>query len=180
MSTAKLVPLDRNPEGPFVPTGNPLTDAVGPATYAQRHDVPDLTAHGAAKIVPMRFESTFFIAPEDPDPRGLKVKACDGQIAGVIKDLWVDKAEPQVRYYEVQLTGSDQVVMLPVTFVQWPNFGLTRTDHVLVKAITAAQFKDVPRIKSPMQITLLEEDKIQAYYSGGHLYATPKRSQPLV
>lgn len=180
MSTAKLVPLDGNLEGPFVPTGNPLVDAVGPATYAMRHDVPDRTAHGDAKIVPMRFEPTFHIAEGDPDPRGLKVKACDGEIAGTIQDVWVDKAEPQVRYYEVQLTGTDQMVLLPAGFVQWPGFGFTRSDHVLVKAITAAQFRDVPRTRSPMQVTFLEEDRIMAYFAGGHLYATTKRSQPLV
>jgi photosynthetic reaction center H subunit len=92
----------------------------------------------------------------------------------------VDRAEPQVRYYEVQLTGSDKVVLLPVAFVQWPNFGLTTTDHVRVKAITAAQFRDVPGLRNPNQITLLEEDKISGYYAGGHLYATAERSQPIL
>lgn len=180
MSTSKLAPTGRGSGAPLIPTGNPLVDAVGPAAYADRADVPDVTAHGDAKIVPMRMAPGFSIAEGDPDPRGLKVKACDGQIAGVIVDLWVDRAEPQVRYYEVQLSGSDKIVMLPAPFVQWPNFGLTKTDHVRVKAITAAQFKDVPGIRSPMQITFLEEDKIMGYYAGGHLYATPDRSKPIL
>ena len=34
--------------------------------------------------------------------------------------------------------------MLPVGFVQWPNFGLFGNDKLLVKAITAAQFAQVP------------------------------------
>ena len=180
MSTPKLVPLDRGEGSPLVPTGNPLVDAVGPATYTERQDVPDITAHGEAKIVPMRFAPTFFIAPEDPDPRGLKVEACDGVVAGIVKDVWVDKAEPQIRYYEVELASGGGVVLVPVALIQWPLFGLVKSDKVLVKAITAAQFADVPRTKSPMQVTLLEEDKIMAYFSGGHLYATPKRAQPLV
>jgi photosynthetic reaction center H subunit len=180
VSTPKLVPFARGAGSPFVPTGNPMTDAVGPASYASRADVPDTTIHGEPKIVPMRFAPTFSIANEDPDPRGLKVRACDGEIAGTIVDIWVDRSEPQVRYYEVELAANGRIVLLPVGFVQWPAFGLRRTDHVLVKSITAAQFKDVPGIRSPMQITFLEEDKIMAYYAGGHLYATPQRSRPII
>ncbi len=180
MSTPKLVPSSRFAGAPLVPTGNPLVDAVGPAAYADRADVPDITVHGDAKIVPLRMAPGYMVAEGDPDPRGLKVKGCDGAIAGTIVDIWVDRSEPQVRYYEVQLAGSERVVLLPGPFVQWPNFGLTRTDHVRVKAITAAQFRDVPGTRSPIQITLLEEDRICAYYAGGHLYATPKRSQPLL
>jgi photosynthetic reaction center H subunit len=70
--------------------------------------------------------------------------------------------------------------MLPVGYVQWPNFGLWGNDRLLVRAITAAQFADVPAIKRDDQITLLEEDKVMAYYAGGHLYATPSRSEPLI
>lgn len=178
MSTPTLKPLDGSRGSPFVPTGNPLVDGVGPATYANRPDHPDHTIHGGAKVIPLRFAPTFYLEESDPNPRGLKVKACDGQFAGTIVDVWIDQSEPQVRYYEVNLTGTDEIVLLPVMYVQWPNFGLTKTDHVLVKAITAAQFRDVPRTRSPMQITLLEEDKICAYYAGGHLYATPKRAEP--
>lgn len=180
MTAPKLVQTGSTPGAPFVPTGNPMIDAVGPASYADRADVPDVTAHGEAKIVPMRMAKGYSIAEGDPDPRGLQVKGCDGVVAGTIVDIWVDRAEPQVRYYEVQLSGSDKIVLLPVAYVQWPNFGLTKTDHVRVKAITAAQFRDVPAIRSPMQITLLEEDKVMGYYAGGHLYATASRSKPIL
>ncbi|MEM8663424.1 MAG: photosynthetic reaction center subunit H, partial [Pseudomonadota bacterium] len=30
------------------------------------------------------------------------------------------------------------------------------------------------------KVTLLEEDKIMAYYAAGELYATPQRSEPLI
>jgi photosynthetic reaction center H subunit len=93
--------------------------------------------------------------------------------------VWVDRSEPQPRYYEVKLASGKQV-LLPVPYVAWPNFGLFGLDHVRVKAITAAQFGNVPGTKNPDQITLLEEDKICGYYAGGHLYATPDRSQPLI
>ncbi|MFZ9899084.1 MAG: photosynthetic reaction center subunit H [Gemmatimonadaceae bacterium] len=180
MSELKAVPVDHWNGSPLVPTGNPMIDAVGPASYADRADVPDLTAHGEAKIIPMRVAPSFSIAAGDPDPRGLPVKACDGAVAGTIADLWVDRSEPQIRYYEVKLAANGAHRLLPAALVQWPHFGLWGNDHVIVKAITAAQFANVPTTKRDDRITLLEEDKIMAYYAGGHLYATPDRAEPWI
>jgi len=157
-----------------------MIDGVGPASWANRADEPDRTFHGAPKIVPMRLDPTFSVAKGDPDPRGLPVEAADKVTAGTVMELWVDRAEPQVRYYEVQLSGSERRIMLPAGFVQWPNFGLWGNDRLLVKSITAAQFADVPAIRRDDQITLLEEDKVMAYFAGGHLYATAARSEPLI
>ncbi len=177
----KAVPADPYIGSPLVPTGDPLVDGVGPAAYAMRADVPDRTVHGEAKIVPLRLAPGYHIEPRDPDPRGLPVKACDGRVAGTILDLWVDRSEPQVRYYEVQLAGAERRVLLPAAFVQWPNFGwFGRMDHVKVKSITADQFTRVPGTRRDDQVTLLEEDRIMAYYAGGHLYAKAARSEPLL
>jgi photosynthetic reaction center H subunit len=156
-----------------------MTDGVGPAAWTARADVPDKTAHGKPKVIPMRSDAAFTIAEGDPDPRGLPVKACDGEIAGTIADVWVDRSEPQVRYYEVAIKGGGHR-LLPVGFVQWPNLGLWGCDHVRVKAITAAQFAGVPTTAQQDIITLREEDRIAAYYAGGHLYATAERSEPLL
>jgi photosynthetic reaction center H subunit len=180
MAELNAVPVDGYNGSPLVPTGNPMLDGVGPASWADRSDTPDTTVHGAAKIVPMRLDATYFVAKGDPDPRGLPVIAADKEVAGTVVEIWVDRAEPQVRYYEVKLAGGDRTVMLPVGFVQWPNFGLWGNDKLLVKAITAAQFANVPAIKSSERITLLEEDKVMAYYAGGHLYATAARSEPII
>ena len=38
----------------------------------------------------------------------------------------------------------------------------------------------MPGIRNPDSVTLLEEDKIMAYYGGGTLYATPQRQEPLL
>ena len=180
MSDIKAVAVDGFNGSPLVPTGNPMIDGVGPASWANRADEPDRTFHGAPKIVPMRLDPTFSVAKGDPDPRGLPVEAADKVTAGTVMELWVDRAEPQVRYYEVQLSGSERRIMLPAGFVQWPNFGLWGNDRLLVKSITAAQFADVPTIRRDDQITLLEEDKVMAYFDGGHLYATAARSEPLI
>jgi len=71
-----------SPGSPSVPTGNPLVDGVGPGSYAERAKVPDRTAHGDPKIVPMRVATNFSIAKGDPDPRGMLVLGADNAVAG--------------------------------------------------------------------------------------------------
>ena len=164
-----------SPGSPSVPTGNPLADGVGPASYAERAKVPDLTAHGDLKIVPMRVASNFHIARGDPDPRGMLVLGADNAVAGSVSDIWVDRAEWTIRYLEVAL-NSGGTVLLPITGA------LIRKArrHVLVDAITAAQFDGVPRLGNPDQVTFYEEERIVAYYGGGYLYATPARAEPFL
>jgi photosynthetic reaction center H subunit len=55
-----------------------------------------------------------------------------------------------------------------------------RRRRVVIDAILSTQFADVPGIKHDAQVTLLEEDKIAAYYAAGRLYATPARQEPLI
>jgi photosynthetic reaction center H subunit len=149
---------------------------MGPAAYADRKDEPDLTVHGTPKIVPLRVATDFFIDPRDPDYRGMPVVGLDMATAGVVRDIWVDRAEPQVRYLELEVAANGRTVLLPVT-----NVKLHRGHgHLFVKSITGAQFADVPGTKHPEVVTLLEEDRIQAYYSGGYLFAHPGRPEPLV
>jgi len=163
------------PGAPLEPTGNPMLDGVGPAAYAHRADVPDLTIEGHDKIVPMRIAVDFAIATEDPDLRGMPVIAADRKTAGTIRDVWVDRSEVVIRYLEVELAGGKHV-LLPWNFSRVDR----RRGNVTVKSILARQFADVPATKSPDRITLLEEDRIVAYYGGGHLYAVPSRTEPLL
>lgn len=154
---------------------NLLLSNTGPASYADRADTPDLTVHGEAKVVPMRVARNFYVEPRDPDPRGMTVLGADGVPAGTIVDLWVDRAEPQVRYLEVSV-AEGRTVLVPITVCKVN----TRTGTVLVNAIMGAQFAAVPPTASHEQVTLLEEDKIQAYFAGGFVYATPRRARPLL
>jgi hypothetical protein len=39
----RAVPADRYNGSAIIPTGDPMRDALGPAAYANRHDVPDRT-----------------------------------------------------------------------------------------------------------------------------------------
>jgi photosynthetic reaction center H subunit len=49
-----------------------------------------------------------------------------------------------------------------------------------VNSIFAHHFANVPTTRHPDQITLLEEEKITAYFGAGTFYAEPKRSEPLI
>ncbi|MEM8701987.1 MAG: photosynthetic reaction center subunit H, partial [Pseudomonadota bacterium] len=166
----------RGPGYPYEPTGNPMLAGVGPGSWAERKDIPDLTAHGDARIVPMRTDEGFSIAAGETDPMGMTVIGCDGQPAGTVKDVWVDRSEHLIRYYEIELEGG-ATVLLPNNFVVIKE-GRARKLHLYVHAITSEQFADVPKLAKPELVTRLEEDKITAYYGSGHLYAVRGREEP--
>jgi photosynthetic reaction center H subunit len=161
---------------PLVATGNPMLDAVGPASYAERANHPDFTIDGLPMIVPLRAAPGFTVSSKDADPRGMTVLGGDGEIGGVIRELWVDRAEPQIRYLEVETPAARRKVLLPMTFAK---IDASRA-RVNVRSILGAQFATVPGLSNPDQITRREEDQICAYYAGGTLFATAKRSEPLL
>jgi photosynthetic reaction center H subunit len=161
---------------PLIPTGNPLLDAIGPGAYALRADHPDVMLDGSPLILPLRAAPGFDIAGEDPDPRGMDVVGADGVVGGTVRDVWVDRAEPQIRYLEVTVAGTGRNVLLPVYFSKFAP--LQR--RVNVQSILGSQFATAPALKNPDQVTMLEEEKITAYYAGGKLYATAARSEPLI
>ena len=172
-------PAEHWPGAPLVPTGNPMVDGVGPAAWANRSDEPDMMfEHPIPRLAPLRADPDFFLAQEDPDPRGMTVFGADRLPAGIVTDAWIDRTEMVVRYLEVGVGSGPgrRAAMLPMTMV--------RIDPVRrlinVRSITAAQFAEVPLLKNADVITLLEEDKIMGYYGGGTLYATPARMEPLL
>ena len=175
-----LTPVAPWPGAPLMPTGDPMKDGVGPASYALRADVPDVTAEGENKIAPLRLLSDYLLETRDPDPRGMEVMCADNQVAGTETDVWVDRGEPQIRYYEVEVPleeGSRQA-LLPVGFAR--ILGGRIRPLVRVESIFAHHFADVPATKSPDQITRLEEDQICGYFAGGHLYAHPWREESML
>lgn len=170
--------LAGGPGSPYEPTGNPLTDCIGPASYAERADIPDVTFENKTRIVPMRIATDFTIADGDPDPRGMKVIGADGKTAATVVDVWVDRSEFLIRYLEIDVTGAPDGsrILLPITFADIDKKGR----RIIVDALLAKHFAGVPSLKSGDQITLLEEEKVTAYYGGGLLYATPDRQEPLL
>ena len=151
--------------------GEPLGSGVGPGSYAMRADRPDLDMFGRTRIVPMALADHVTVVAQDVDPRGLPVIGLDGLVAGTVRDLWVDRAEHVIRYLDVALTGGGTAT-LPMPMARVSKKG------VVSDAITAAQFVGCPQLRSPEQITLLEEEKVQAYFGAGYLWATPDRSEP--
>jgi photosynthetic reaction center H subunit len=156
---------------PFDPTGNPMVDGVGPASWAPRRDEAELDARGHPKIVPMAKLESFYHAG-GRDPRGLPVISGDGEVMGMVTDMWVDEPEQMVRYLEYKLDSDGSTRLVPMTFARiWGP-------KVIVKSIYAHQFDEVPTIASDSMITKLEEDKVSGYYGGGYLYASSARLEP--
>jgi photosynthetic reaction center H subunit len=161
---------------PLVPTGNPMLDGVGPGAFTKRADIPDMTAEGQKRILPGRLLGQFSVAKQDKTPVGMQVIGDDGVIAGTVKELWIDQAEVAIRYLEIETLSEfgGRRVLLPI------NFSRIGKDSIKVESILGNQFALVPGLRSQDQITLLEEEKIMAYYGGGTLYATPERQEPLI
>jgi photosynthetic reaction center H subunit len=164
--------IARFPGAPLAPTGNPLADGIGPAAFANRAKRPDLAADGRPRIVPLRMADQLSLHARDPNLVGMKVIAADGQVAGTISDVWVDRAEHMIRYLDVNVGGRSVLAPMAMATV--------RRGHVSIDAITAAQFAGAPAIAAADQITLYEEERIVGYFGGGYLYATPQRQEPLV
>ncbi len=158
---------------PLLPAGNPLTAGVGPGAWADRADHPDLDEHGHPKIVPLRAAAGFGIAHQDTDPRGFPLIGADFVTAGTVKDLWVDRMEMMFRYLEVEVPGAARTVLVPI------NFTRVGPQGVKCEAVLGAQVAQAPLTRDPEQITLLEEEKITAFYGAGLLYAEPSRAEPL-
>ena len=154
---------------PHAPLGDPMKDGVGPASWAPRRDIPELDGHGHNKIVPMSQAAAFAVSA-GRDPRGLPVQAGDLEVVGRISDMWVDAPEQLVRYLEITLnSGSKKLVPMPMVKIQ--------ADRVRINSLSSDLFEGVPATKSQTEVTLLEEEKISAYYAGGTLYAADKRKR---
>jgi photosynthetic reaction center H subunit len=154
---------------PHAPTGDPMVDGIGPAAWAPRRDVPELDGHGHNKIMPMA-QAAGFAVSGGRDPRGLPVQAGDLEVVGRISDMWVDAPEQLVRYLEITL-NSGRVKLVPMPMVK------VQADRVRINSLSSDLFDGVPETKSKTAVTMLEEEKISAYYAGGTLYAADKRKR---
>ena len=159
----------------FEPTGDPMKDGVGPASWANREDKPELDGHGHPKIVPMAALEDFRVAA-GVDPRGLPVVAGDSSVVGKITDIWIDSPEQMVRYLEMELDPEYGTGKRLVPY----NLARIKPKMVKVRSIFGKHFNDVPQHASARQVTKLEEDKITAYYAGGSMYASAERFSPKI
>lgn len=169
-----------HPGAPIEPLGDPLQSGIGPGSWVNRIDKPFLSFDGSPQVVPMRAAPGQKIPAMEVDPRGMDVIAADNRVAGRVSDVWVDKGEQYIRYLEMEVPAAPgetpKTVLLPIVFANISR----RWRNIRVDALMSHQFVTVPPIKSPHQITALEEDKINAFYAGGLLYADPSRGEPLL
>jgi photosynthetic reaction center H subunit len=166
---------------PIEPTGDPLLAGVGPGSYSDlRIDEPDMDHHGHPKIVPLAADAEYGVSHRDPDPRGKPLVDALGNVAGTVRDLWVDRGEMMFRYLEAEVPAGPRPedgtrrVLVPVPFAR-----ITAT-QVQVHALMAEQFARVPGTAARDRVTMREEERISAYYGAGLLYAEPNRTEPLV
>jgi photosynthetic reaction center H subunit len=177
--TGNASPMGLWPGAPLQPDGDPMIDGVGPASYAQRADVPDLTVENEVRMAPLRIATDHWPNVDDADPRGMVVVGVDGQAAGVVSDMWVDRSEMVVRYLEVEVAipgATARYVLLPITLARVS----AAKRAVFAKSVMAHHFATPPVTRHPDEVTLREEDRITAYFASGHLYAAPSRSEPLL
>ncbi|MEE4163392.1 MAG: photosynthetic reaction center subunit H [Woeseiaceae bacterium] len=166
-------PAASYPGAPFNPVGDPMKSGFGTGSWAKRSEVPEKTLDGKPRIIPMRADASLEVDQRDTDPRGMTVVAGDGVDVGTVSDLWIDLAEPQIYYLEVDRSKGGKA-MVPFGFAEIDK----RAGVIRVNVIHSKHFDDVPQIASPDQITPLEEDKICGYFGGGLLFADSKRAEP--
>jgi photosynthetic reaction center H subunit len=166
------------PGAPLEPTGDALTDGVGPAAYALREPRPDVTIDGLPRIVPLRVANEFHADGRDAELRGMPVYGADGRRAGTVEDLWIDRSEPQIRYIEIAVAVDESTrnVLMPIHSAEI-DAGRGRIE---VPALLASQFASAPTLALADEVTLREEDRIAAYFAGGKLLAEPGRREPLL
>ncbi len=165
------------PGMPFDPVGDPMQEGVGPASYVLRDEHPDkMFDSGLPRIVPLRVAEGYYLAAEDAHPTGMLVVDLAGEPIGTVSDVWIDRSETLVRYLQVTCAANGREVLTPMNLV-----GLDRKRRIVkVRSVLARQFAEAPAPASLEQISLREEDRIMAYFGGGHLFATADRMEPLL
>jgi len=165
---------------PWVPLGDPMLDGVGPAAYALRSTEPEQLFEGGNRTVPLSADPAYSVAVEDADPRGWGVVCADGPADFEVREFWVDRAEMAARYLEVGPVGRPLArgVVVPMELVVVK--AAARGGRVKIISVTGAQLAAAPIPESPTAITAREEDRIQAYFASGQLYALPGRMGPLL
>ena len=175
--TLAAVATAKTPGSTITPSGNPMLSEIGPGSYAERADRPDLTFHGTPKIVPLRVATDFHVEARDPDPRGMPVVGADRKVAGTVKEIWVDRGEHIVRFLEMTVGGPEgRSALLPINLAVIDR----RAGKVRVESLLSGQFAQIPAIANPDQVTRLEEEKIYGYFGAGTLYAMRRRTEPMV
>ena len=174
----KLRPLYPFPGSSFVPTGDPMQDGVGAASYAMKADEPLRTWEGYPQLQPLRDLPGWEVDATDHDPRGWPVRDADGALVGRVADLWLDHGVKILRYLEIELTLSGGVkrAMIPIFYAEtYP-----RIPEVCVPALFARHFAAFPQLKESNTITAREEDRVASFCAGGLRYGSARRRESIL
>jgi photosynthetic reaction center H subunit len=184
-----VAPIARWPGAPVEPTGNPMLDGVGPGSWADREDVPELNIDKIPCIVPLRVAEGTFLESRDPDPRGMLVIGADREIAGVVTDVWVDRAEALIRYLEVEVgaTGAaapSATVVAVTPVVVTPPSGVPVPGAVVevATATAAPQAAGPKRVLLPMPFAKIDGRRGRVRVSailGGQFADVPVTASPV-
>lgn len=157
------------PGAPLYPVGEPLLAGIGPGSYALRRDEPFRVLDGSPQVEPLRKAEDVECVDPDMDPRGQRLLGADLKDVGLITDVWFDKSSKIPRYLEVELNGGTATRLVPIFYATLRH----RAKAVVVDCLKASQFAMAPTLREADSITAREEDRINGFYAGGHMYSTP-------
>ncbi len=112
-SSRRIAPA---PGYPSEPVGNPLLAGIGPGSWAERSDKPDVTAHGDARIVPLRVAEGFGRRRLPWIRAVLPFSAATSRRPAPSRDLGRPCRTPDP-LLRVELAGGARSVLLPNNFV---------------------------------------------------------------
>jgi photosynthetic reaction center H subunit len=165
----KAYPREFFPGAPLYPLGEPLLAGIGPGSYALRRDEPFVMIDGSPQLEPLRKATDYTCVDPDLDPRGRRIFGADMKDAGVAVDVWIDKGSKILRYVEVALDGVAERRLVPIFYANVPR----DASYFKIDCVTAAQLALAPVLRHPDSVTAREEDRINGFYAGGHMYSIP-------
>ena len=159
----------RAPGMPIYPVGDPLLAGIGPGSYTLRRNEPWTMHDGTLQLEPLREATDYTCVDPNLDPRGMRVFGSDYKAAGVVRDIWVDKESKILRYLEVTLDGVAEPRLVPIFYAVISG----RAKEIRVTCLKADQLAKAPVLREPDSITAREEDRVNGFFAGGHMYSRP-------
>lgn len=149
---------------PLDPGPDPLMEGIGAAAWARlREEKPDLDVEGEPKLIPLNDNNEYYIPDGDPDPRGWNLVSADERRVGRVHDLWFNRAEFFLRYYEVSIEGAEGRRLIPAFFAE----ALPRDRIVRATTLVAKDLRRIPVRAAEDCITMREEDRLNGFFAGG-------------
>jgi photosynthetic reaction center H subunit len=164
-------PVDRIPiprdGAPLVPIGDPLLAGIGAGAWTLRSTLPMRTMDRKLLLAPLRNATDWSVERGEADPRGMRVLAVNYRAVGTVIDIWVDRAAKILRYFEVSLNDGDGIILVPLFHCDIDR----RENDIRVLVLKPDQFRHVPRLAQPDEMTAREEDRLNAFFAGATIYS---------